>query len=287
MQGVMDYSLLVGVHNRKFRIDEMASPSVASPAANKWKAVEKYYEHLPVVSGDADAPRGGVRFSNSAIAVESPSAKHRTSSIQSDDPVLATEDEVDSEDEDGGIPDPFRVRGKLNAQRRLQELPSPVLRATPTKPEEKAVRLQETYSFAPAANRNVTRRASAAITPGAEGYVPFFRNDEGGLSSSIIEGPGVFYMGIIDILQEWSFIKRAERWLKRYVMFQDKQGMSVIPPSDYATRFDERVITAIIEQDTSKLQVAATLGMDRRLSVMPARAVPVGTANPMRSVTQR
>jgi hypothetical protein len=43
--------------------------------------------------------------------------------------------------------------------------------------------------------------AAAGGSGGGHATSPFFRTDEGGIASSIIEGPGVFYMGIIDILQ--------------------------------------------------------------------------------------
>lgn len=93
------------------------------------------------------------------------------------------------------------------------------------------------------------RLSDVSDNPDAADHVPFFRADEGGLAANIIEGPGVFYMGIIDILQEWSLIKRAERVLKRYFMCLDARGLSVMAPEEYAARFERRVITAIIEQN--------------------------------------
>jgi len=96
------------------------------------------------------------------------------------------------------------------------------------------------------------------------------------MSASIIEGPGVFYLGIIDILQEWSLIKKAERWLKRVLLLQDPRGMSVVPPDAYADRFERRVIEAVIEQDAdaagaARSPVAATLGADARMSLKQGR----------------
>jgi Phosphatidylinositol-4-phosphate 5-Kinase len=89
-------------------------------------------------------------------------------------------------------------------------------------------------------------------------YVPFFRADGGGMNAAVIEGPGLFYLGVIDILQEWSFIKKAERWLKRLLLLQDADGMSVMPPNDYADRFIKRVIEAVIEgQEASSATSAA------------------------------
>jgi 1-phosphatidylinositol-4-phosphate 5-kinase len=76
---------------------------------------------------------------------------------------------------------------------------------------------------------------------------PFFRADAGGMDAAVIEGPGTFYLGIIDILQDWSFIKKVERTLKRFLLCHDPRGISVMPPDDYAERFRRRVIEAIFE----------------------------------------
>jgi hypothetical protein len=124
--------------------------------------------------------------------------------------------------------------------------------------------------------QSVAAGAGAGSPPRPQQQQPFFRADEGGMSASIIEGPGVFYLGIIDILQEWSLIKKAERWLKRVLLLQDPRGMSVVPPDAYADRFERRVIEAVIEQDAdasgaSRHPVAATLGADARLSLKQTR----------------
>ena len=57
-----------------------------------------------------------------------------------------------------------------------------------------------------------------------------------------IEGPGLFYLGIIDYLQKYTFAKKVERFYKRFLRCYDKQGISDVPPRDYCDRFVERVI---------------------------------------------
>lgn len=57
-----------------------------------------------------------------------------------------------------------------------------------------------------------------------------------------IEGPGLFYLGIIDYLQKYTFAKKLERFYKRFFRCYDKQGISDVPPRDYCDRFVERVI---------------------------------------------
>jgi hypothetical protein len=87
-------------------------------------------------------------------------------------------------------------------------------------------------------------------------HVPFFRADEGGLAASMIEGPGVYYLGVIDILQEWNWFKRLERLMKRYLMCLDHRGVSVIPPDEYAARFERRVVAEIVEHHAAATPVA-------------------------------
>jgi hypothetical protein len=78
-------------------------------------------------------------------------------------------------------------------------------------------------------------------------------------------------MGIIDILQEWNLIKRAERCLKSFLLCQNSKGISVMPPVEYAERFEQRVIGAVIEKDAEgSVPVAATIPMSRRISLHPS-----------------
>ena len=55
--------------------------------------------------------------------------------------------------------------------------------------------------------------------------------------SRMIEGPGFYIMGIIDILQEYNFEKKIERFFKVFVKCVDAYGISCIEPSMYRKRF--------------------------------------------------
>eukprot|EP01059_Diplonema_ambulator_P009273 TRINITY_DN19110_c0_g1_i1.p1 TRINITY_DN19110_c0_g1~~TRINITY_DN19110_c0_g1_i1.p1 ORF type:complete len:807 (+),score=133.55 TRINITY_DN19110_c0_g1_i1:166-2586(+) len=74
---------------------------------------------------------------------------------------------------------------------------------------------------------------------------PLHRRNEGGLYSAFTSeqthnGDNMYFMGIIDILQTWTFQKRAERFLKSLFLKKDPAGMSAIEPYRYAKRFIER-----------------------------------------------
>ena len=48
----------------------------------------------------------------------------------------------------------------------------------------------------------------------------------GQLEAEMVEGPGVYYVGIVDILQRWTFAKKAERFAKVVLkcLWQQRDG---------------------------------------------------------------
>ena len=63
-----------------------------------------------------------------------------------------------------------------------------------------------------------------------------------------VVGPGTYFIGIIDILQEWSWTKSLERMAKVAFKLQDKNGVSAVPPELYMRRFKERVVQEVISE---------------------------------------
>ncbi|ETO32622.1 multicopy suppressor of stt4 mutation [Reticulomyxa filosa] len=57
------------------------------------------------------------------------------------------------------------------------------------------------------------------------------------LSADVIEGPGCYYMGIIDTLQRWNWNKKMERFFKIYFKCNDRNGISCLEPNGYRDRF--------------------------------------------------
>lgn len=56
-----------------------------------------------------------------------------------------------------------------------------------------------------------------------------------------VSGPAIYYMGIVDFLQEWNSRKRIERALKIYFQRNDPLGVSVMKPSPYRDRFQRKM----------------------------------------------
>jgi len=80
----------------------------------------------------------------------------------------------------------------------------------------------------------------------AEKTVDIIRED-GGFNAIMVEGQGTFYVGIIDILQEWNYAKWYERMFKIYVLRKDPLGISAIEPETYRKRFYQRAVLEVFD----------------------------------------
>jgi 1-phosphatidylinositol-4-phosphate 5-kinase len=75
---------------------------------------------------------------------------------------------------------------------------------------------------------------------------PFFQSYFGGMSAVEVEGPGIYYLGIVDILQKWDYKKYLEHFVKVVFMCRSASGLSAISPEHYARRFKKRVVDRVI-----------------------------------------
>jgi hypothetical protein len=71
---------------------------------------------------------------------------------------------------------------------------------------------------------------------------------KGGLMASVVEGPSVYYMGLIDVLQRYSWRKRMERFVKTRLLCRSAEGISAVPPRAYARRFERRVVDQLFDK---------------------------------------
>lgn len=108
----------------------------------------------------------------------------------------------------------------------------------------------------PAANVGGDRASSSSVGAGASvgvsGFTstptakPFHQAIQGGMSVDEVHGPGIYFMGLIDMLQPWNLRKRLEHFVRVYVFLQDRNGISVVNPRQYAERFQQRVVHELI-----------------------------------------
>ncbi|KAJ0411461.1 hypothetical protein ATCC90586_008510 [Pythium insidiosum] len=56
-----------------------------------------------------------------------------------------------------------------------------------------------------------------------------------------VSGPSLYHFGIIDILQQWTFEKKMERFYKVQFKRKDPDGVSAMPPKPYKFRFQQKM----------------------------------------------
>lgn len=62
--------------------------------------------------------------------------------------------------------------------------------------------------------------------------------------------PVLFYFGVIDILQRWTWSKRLERFAKIMFRCVERAGLSAVQPAAYQARFRDRVIDMVVRDPT-------------------------------------
>lgn len=70
----------------------------------------------------------------------------------------------------------------------------------------------------------------------------------GGMQAQVVEGPGIYFMGLIDVLQRYTFQKRMERFVKTRLLCHSNKGISAVPPAPYARRFERRVVDQLFQE---------------------------------------
>ena len=56
-----------------------------------------------------------------------------------------------------------------------------------------------------------------------------------------VTGPAIYYLGIVDFLQDWTTKKKIERAFKIYATRKDADGLSVMDPERYKRRFQTKM----------------------------------------------
>lgn len=90
-----------------------------------------------------------------------------------------------------------------------------------------------------------------------------------------VTGPAVYYLGIVDFLQDWTTKKKIERLFKIYFGRKDPDGLSVMEPIAYMERFQNKMVQIFDVENTSS-EVVETKETDsspqQPMKVSPLRA---------------
>ncbi len=90
----------------------------------------------------------------------------------------------------------------------------------------------------------VSEASDSARTPPSEIEQDMFISP--GYPARAVVAPSAYYLGVIDILQTWSWSKRLEHLFKVYVLQQPAAGLSCVPPEEYKKRYQKKM-AGIIE----------------------------------------
>ena len=108
----------------------------------------------------------------------------------------------------------------------------------------------------------------------------------GGVRSSCIEGPGIYYFGLIDVMQKYSWRKQLETWWKQFVLRKDVEGISCVEPALYRRRFMKYMRSIVISDSHyyRELDLKVDRFGDEAVLIYPPRKV---LRQNMRDIYQR
>lgn len=125
--------------------------------------------------------------------------------------------------------------------------------AAPQGPANPLARLQGSKAGAssvagstrPVSNQSHSTQNPVEINNAA--FMHAYKDPDGAMHAAVVEGQGTFYIGIIDILQEWNYDKWYERMTKKYVLRKDAAGLSAMDPLNYRRRFYQRAVLDVFD----------------------------------------
>ena len=246
-QGIMDYSLLLGIHRSRYNL-----AGLAVPGGGLARAASQLFE--AGAAPGAPAPALSVPRRAAPLSIRAPAAEHRgwgggPSSLGS--PTLGRM----SSSLVGSVPQSFSSSLALSVDAGGEGTPrsaaegAPPATAVPPPIASEGVLADELDSGDGPLFVEVEEAPHPAAAPAAAPPAPpsLFHEHRGGMRAVVVEGPGIYYLGMIDVLQRWTFEKRLENWFKTRVLLQDVSGLSAVPPKLYAARFKARVLAQLIE----------------------------------------
>jgi 1-phosphatidylinositol-4-phosphate 5-kinase len=206
--GIMDYSLLLGVRHRRYKIGE-APVGIAGHlrSSGNYSNCELSDDQLPGMVASGDSSR--------AFSVSAPDSSSEVGHSSA-----AGSNTAGSGAASSSLAGSGRVSGRVSASsRRVSDRASSTRTLDIERPSltESRMRLEGNPSL------------------------PFFREDKGGLAAAMVVGAETYYVGVIDILQRWTWRKWFELQWKSVVLRSDRAGLSVMEPEQYSERWAQMV----------------------------------------------
>lgn len=93
-----------------------------------------------------------------------------------------------------------------------------------------------------------------------------------GYPARAVVAPSTYYLGVIDVLQTWSWSKQVEHWFKVYILQQPAAGVSCVPPEEYKQRYQKKM-AGIIEHSIFIREVTGSWRGKRYFNVISFSAL--------------
>eukprot|EP00475_Leptophrys_vorax_P025488 TRINITY_DN35710_c0_g1_i1.p1 TRINITY_DN35710_c0_g1~~TRINITY_DN35710_c0_g1_i1.p1 ORF type:complete len:463 (-),score=128.24 TRINITY_DN35710_c0_g1_i1:124-1512(-) len=246
---VIDYSLLLGIHNyARLPSFSYSSPSLStsSPSSTEADSNKKPKSPLPVIpSSTAVATSDALpESSESSLMGSTANMKQfwekKIKKHMSSNPAFQTQTALQLQDDEdiAHIHEKFRNYQSISEEAKDDELSEPKLR--PKMSISKSVSIAAT-----SANYTPSRRESAKLVTRAsasEGYLSPYRVELGGICARDDQGklrPYHYFLGIIDILQPYNARKALETQVKS--LQHEATEISCVDPDLYSARFLKRM----------------------------------------------
>ncbi|KAI9922401.1 hypothetical protein PsorP6_002696 [Peronosclerospora sorghi] len=199
-QGIMDYSLMLSVHNTKYVVEH-------SEMSTRLQSPTKRKVNFPVCYPDRDSFATG----------------------QTEDSSDEDLDEVES-----GNRRQFNRFCRVSVVNKIDENSAlTIYDNTPLLHVDNSVRRYNSMSYGPA--------DTESCTVDDLNWIGTRTLENHGYLASVVVGPDCYTLGVVDMLQTWTWSKRLERLWKIVVLRHDHMGISAAPPKLYAERFQRKM----------------------------------------------
>jgi hypothetical protein len=255
----MDYSLLVGVVTRHFEVK--ARPSTIEEESSQDDSSQSQQNQAHGKGQDAP-PSSSPSFSSassSSTSVAVAAAGGGSSSVTN-----AGVSVGGPEPRSSSVTASPRNSLRQSIQQQQQQLQQQLRTASDTTASVTAASVNTSANQSSAPSRATTTGNTTTATSDN----PLSKDEEGAIGAEVVQAPGTYYFGIIDILQEWNFAKKVERFYKVYLRFNAADGISAVPPDAYQGRFMTRVANDIF--DLGESANASGNFTDSRISSSPS-----------------
>ncbi|CAH0477803.1 unnamed protein product [Peronospora belbahrii] len=204
-QGIMDYSLMLSVHNTKYVVDH-------STTGTKVQSPTKRKVTYPVCHPSRDS------FLSLATDSACPTEDSRDEDL----------DEVES-----GNRKKFSRTCRYSVVNLIEESGAMIHDDTPLLHVDSTVRRYNSVSYGPADTKSCPIDDTK--------WIGIRTLEKHGYLASVVVGPDCYTLGVVDMLQTWTWKKRLERFWKTFVLRYDRLGISAAPPKLYAERFQRKM----------------------------------------------